>query len=103
MREKVRGKHNSKKVNLLSSKRKEFPEEKKKEGCVYIDGTVEHNAHGLYNIKLENGMNCVATASKMDHYRVLIMIGDKVTVEIPMNTLSPTNKIRGRIVWRCFT
>jgi translation initiation factor IF-1 len=102
MREKVRGKNNSGKKSLISPRKKGFPEEKKKGGCVYLNGLVEHTAHGLYNIELENGLKCVATAAKMDHFRIVVMVGDTVLVEIPMNTLSPNNKIKGRIVWREF-
>jgi len=65
-------------------------------------GEVSTSCRGSYKVLLENGMECVATARKIDSYlKVTILVGDTVTVEIPTASLSPNEKyIRGRIVWR---
>ena len=49
---------------------------------------------------MENQLESVCTARKMDHKRVGLLIGDNVTVEIPTEALSPGCTIKGRIVWR---
>ena len=77
-----------------------FPPHLKKDTCVYMDGVVESGAHGHWKIKLDNGMNALATARKLENIRINLLPGDKVTVEIPALGLNPKEVIRGRIVWR---
>lgn len=97
-RENHRGKH--KKVVSSFGGTAEFPERLRKEGCIYIDGLVTHSCRGKHKVDLENGMKAITTASKMDHRKVSILIGDKVLVEIPALSLSPNGNINGRLVWR---
>jgi translation initiation factor IF-1 len=50
----------------------------------------------MYKIALDNGHETLAyTAGKMRRYRIRILPGDRVTVE-----LSPYDLTRGRIVYR---
>ena len=80
---------------------KGFPDRLKKSGCIYIDGLIEHTAHGTYNCKLENGLDAICTARKMENVRISLMPGDKVVVEIPASALNPNEeRQRGRVVWR---
>ncbi len=79
---------------------KSYPENLKKEGCIYLDGEVMFSSRGVYKVMMENGLESICTASKMDHKRVGILLGDNVTVEIPAASLSPGSAIRARIVWR---
>ncbi len=67
---------------------------------MYLIGTVNHSSRGLYKVLLENDMEALCTASRMDHKRVSIMPGDVVTVAIPTASLSPDATLRGRICWR---
>jgi len=79
---------------------KDYPEHLKKEGCIYLNGEVTFSSRGVYKVAMENGMESICSASKMDHKRVGILPGDNVTVEIPAVSLSPGCPVRGRIVWR---
>ena len=77
------------------------PEKYQKEGCLYIDGLITNSAHGTYIVELDNGMVANCTARRMEHLRVSILNGDKVTVEIPTASLEPNAEYqKGRIVWR---
>ena len=80
---------------------KGFPDRLHKSGCIYIDGVIDHAAHGTYNITLENGMSATCTARKMENVRISLMPGDKVVIEIPTSALNPNEeKQKGRVVWR---
>ncbi len=79
---------------------KDYPENLKKEGCIYLNGEVTFTSRGVYKVWMVNDMEAICTASKMDHKRVGILPGDNVTVEIPAVSLSPGCPVRGRIVWR---
>lgn len=79
---------------------KSYPDKLKKDGCIYLDGEVTFSSRGVYKVNMENGLQSICTASKMDHKRVGILLGDNVTVEIPAASLSPGSAIRGRLVWR---
>lgn len=58
-------------------------------------------AHGIYHVNLENQLNVIATARKMEQLRVGLLEGDKVVVEIPAAALNPNEAHqRGRILWR---
>lgn len=78
----------------------EYPEHLKKDACIYLEGTVTHSSRGVYKVQMENDMESICTASRMDHKRVSLLVGDNVTVEIPTASLSPGSTIRARIVWR---
>ena len=78
----------------------DFPEQMKKNSCIYMNGEVSHSCKGTYKVKMENGMNSICTASKMDHKRIGVLVGDYVTVEIPADSLYPGSALRGRICWR---
>ena len=62
-----------------------------------MDGeVVEAFRNGMYKIKLDNGHETLGyTAGKMRRYRIKILLGDRVKVE-----LSPYDLDRGRIVYR---
>jgi translation initiation factor IF-1 len=68
-----------------------------KEQKIEFDGEVlEHFKNGMYKIALENGHEALGyTAGKMRRYRIRILPGDKVKLE-----LSPYDLNRGRIVYR---
>ena len=68
-----------------------------KEQKIEFDGEVlEHFKNGMYRIALENGHEALGyTAGKMRRYRIRILPGDKVKLE-----LSPYDLNRGRIVYR---
>ena len=79
---------------------REYPDKLKKVGCIYLSGKVTFSSRGVYKVMMENDLEAICTASKMDHKRVGILPGDEVTVEIPAASLSPGCPVRGRIVWR---
>jgi len=57
---------------------------------------VEAYRSGMYRILLDNGHETLGyTAGKMRRYRIKILPGDRITVE-----LSPYDLARGRIVYR---
>ena len=62
-----------------------------------MDGEIiEAFRNGMYKIKLDNGHETLGyTAGKMRRYRIKILLGDRVKVE-----LSPYDLERGRIVYR---
>ena len=62
-----------------------------------LDGEVmEAFRSGMYKILLDNGHETLGyTAGKMRRYRIKILPGDRITVE-----LSPYDLARGRIVYR---
>jgi translation initiation factor IF-1 len=62
-----------------------------------MDGEViEAFRNGMYKIQLDNGHETLGyTAGKMRRYRIKILLGDRVKVE-----LSPYDLDRGRIVYR---
>ena len=78
----------------------EFPDRLKKDGCIYLNGEVTFSSRGVYKVMMENDMEALCTATKMDHRRIGILLGDKVTVEVPTASLSPGSPIRARIIWR---
>lgn len=80
----------------------EYPESRKKRDHIYMEGVIEYHAHGKYKVLLENGMDCLATANKLDFLKVNLLVGDNVLIEIPTSGLSPDSryKVSGRIVYR---
>ena len=68
-----------------------------KEDKIELEGeVVEAFRNGMYKIKLDNGHETLGyTAGKMRRYRIKILPGDRVNVE-----LSPYDLDRGRIVYR---
>ena len=57
---------------------------------------IEAFRNGMYKIKLDNGHETLGyTAGKMRRYRIKILLGDRVKIE-----LSPYDLDRGRIVYR---
>ena len=57
---------------------------------------VEAFRSGMYKVLLENGQETLGyTAGKMRRYRIKILPGDKINIE-----LSPYDLSRGRIVYR---
>ena len=68
-----------------------------KEEKIELEGeVVEAFRNGMYKIALDNGHETLGyTAGKMRRYRIRILPGDRVTVE-----LSPYDLQRGRIVYR---
>ncbi|HWH54107.1 MAG TPA: translation initiation factor IF-1 [Gaiellaceae bacterium] len=68
-----------------------------KEEKIELDGeVVEAFRSGMYRIALDNGHEALGyTAGKMRRYRIRILPGDRVKLE-----LSPYDLTRGRIVYR---
>ena len=68
-----------------------------KEEKLELEGeVVEAFRNGMYKISLDNGHEALGyTAGKMRRYRIKILPGDRVKIE-----LSPYDLSRGRIVYR---
>ena len=68
-----------------------------KEASIEIDGIVtEVLPSAMFRVNVENGHTLLATtAGKMRKYRIRILAGDRVTVEV-----SPYDLTRGRITFR---
>lgn len=69
----------------------------KKENKIKREGTVtESLPDGFFRVQMEDGSEILAhLAGKLRMYKIKILAGDKVTVE-----LTPYDKRRGRIVFR---
>ena len=69
----------------------------KKEEKIDVEGEVlESFRNGMHRIALDNGHETLGyIAGKMRRYRIRVMPGDRVTLE-----LSPYDLTRGRIVFR---
>ena len=67
------------------------------QATIEMEGEVtEALRNGMFRIKLDNGHETIGyTAGKMRRFRIRIMLGDRVKVE-----LSPYDLNRGRIVYR---
>lgn len=89
-------------VNLLNNSRsqKDFPNQFKKDSCAYLNGEVSLSCYGIHHVLLQNGLKCICTSRKMDKLKIKILVGDVVTVEIPMSSLSTIDDLKGRVVWR---
>lgn len=68
-----------------------------KEGTIEMEGTVSDVLpSAMFRVDLENGHKLLATtAGKMRRFRIRILAGDRVTVEV-----SPYDLTRGRITFR---
>src|SRR4051794_10751847 len=68
-----------------------------KEATIELEGEVtEALRNGMFRIKLDNGHETIGyVAGKMRRYRIRIMLGDRIKIE-----LSPYDLNRGRIVYR---
>jgi translation initiation factor IF-1 len=68
-----------------------------KEGTISIDGVVSDVLpSAMFRVDLDNGHEILATtAGKMRRFRIRILAGDRVTVEV-----SPYDLTRGRITFR---
>ena len=68
-----------------------------KEEKIELEGeVVEAFRNGMYKIALDNGHETLGyTAGKMRRYRIKILPGDRINIE-----LSPYDLSRGRIVYR---
>ncbi len=68
-----------------------------KQEAVPFEGTVTEVMRGSnFRVRLENGHMVLATiAGKMRRYRIRVLVGDLVTVEV-----SPYDLARGRITFR---
>jgi translation initiation factor IF-1 len=68
-----------------------------KEEKIEFEGeVVEALSHGKYRVALDNGHETMGyTAGKMRRYRIRILPGDRIKIE-----LSPYDLSRGRIVYR---
>lgn len=69
----------------------------KTEGKIEVEGIVKETLpNALFRVELDEGRKILAHISgKMRKYRIRVLPGDKVTVEI-----SPYDPDRGRIVYR---
>jgi translation initiation factor IF-1 len=68
-----------------------------KQGAIELQGTVtDVLPSAMFRVDLENGHKLLATtAGKMRRFRIRILAGDRVTVEV-----SPYDLTRGRITFR---
>ena len=68
-----------------------------KQDSIQLEGTVvEVLPSAMFRVDVENGHRLLATtAGKMRRFRIRILAGDRVTVEV-----SPYDLTRGRIVFR---
>ena len=68
-----------------------------KEGTITLEGRISDVLpNAMFRVKLENGHEVLATtAGKMRRFRIRILAGDHVTVEV-----SPYDLTRGRITFR---
>jgi len=68
-----------------------------KEEAIVVEGTVEEAlSNGMFRVRAENGHEILAHISgKMRKFRIRVLPGDKVTVE-----MSPYDLTRGRITFR---
>jgi translation initiation factor IF-1 len=68
-----------------------------KQGAIELYGTVtDVLPSAMFRVDLENGHKLLATtAGKMRRFRIRILAGDRVTVEV-----SPYDLTRGRITFR---
>jgi translation initiation factor IF-1 len=68
-----------------------------KQGAIQLEGTVSDVLpSAMFRVDLENGHKLLATtAGKMRRFRIRILAGDRVTVEV-----SPYDLTRGRITFR---
>ena len=68
-----------------------------KEDMIEMEGTVtEVQRNSRYRVKLENGHEILAyTAGKMRKFRIRVVAGDKVTIQ-----MSPYDLTKGRINFR---
>ena len=68
-----------------------------KEGTIEMEGVVSDVLpSAMFRVDLENGHKLLATtAGKMRRFRIRILAGDRVTVEV-----SPYDLSRGRITFR---
>ena len=69
----------------------------KKEEKIEVEGTVtEALPNGMFRVELENEHNILAyVCGKMRKYRIRVLLGDRVAVELSAYDLS-----KGRIVYR---
>ena len=69
-----------------------------KEELMEFDGVVtEVLPNAMFRVKLENDHEVLAhTAGKMRRFRIRVLAGDKVTVE-----MTPYDLSKGRITYRC--
>ena len=68
-----------------------------KEELLEFSGTViEKLPNAMFRVKLENDHEILAhTAGKMRKFRIRVMVGDKVDIE-----MTPYDLTKGRITWR---
>ncbi|GHT10038.1 translation initiation factor IF-1 [Planctomycetales bacterium] len=72
-------------------------DEKVKEDVIELPGTVVEEVRGAFRVKLDNMEHVVLCrlAGKMRKFRIRVVPGDHVTVEV-----SPYDMSRGRITYR---
>ena len=81
-------------------RKKTYPDRLRKSDCIYLEGVVTLNSRGNSKVILENDLECLCSYSKLKHRRITLLVGDEVLVEIPVLSLAPGEKLRGRIVYR---
>ena len=64
---------------------------------IELEGTIlEAMPNAMFRVKLENGVEILAmTAGKMRKFRIRVMVGDKVDIE-----MTPYDLTKGRITFR---
>ena len=68
-----------------------------KADVIEVEGTVlEKLPNAMFRVRLENGVEILAhTAGKMRKFRIRVMVGDKVDIE-----MTPYDLTKGRITFR---
>ena len=68
-----------------------------KDDVIELEGIVtDALPNAMFRVRLENGVEILAhTAGKMRKFRIRVMVGDKVDIE-----MTPYDLTKGRITWR---
>ena len=83
-------------AELLNAPSQEVMDLLKKEAGIEVQGMVEESSGSMYRVKIDQGPVVLAYPSgKMKKFRIKIVTGDRVKVE-----LSPYDLSRGRITYR---
>jgi translation initiation factor IF-1 len=84
-------------VSLVRKQEEFMAEEKQKEEVIELPGVVIEEVRGAFRVKLDGMEHIVLCrlAGKMRKFRIRVVPGDHVTVEV-----SPYDMARGRIIYR---
>ena len=75
---------------------KKYSEMSKEELLEFTGDVIEKLPNAMFRVRLENGVEILAhTAGKMRKFRIRVMVGDKVDIE-----MTPYDLTKGRITFR---